>query len=78
MEATMGITHAKLRGSKDDMQVGDRVSFMFGVKRTTGTVIEDRGHIGVGGRQIVRLVIDIEQDPPMVGELPAEKLEKIG
>jgi hypothetical protein len=41
----------------DDLRVGDRVSYKIGLSVFHGVVIEDRGHLGVGGRQIVRIEI---------------------
>ena len=39
----------------------------------TGTVVEDRGHIGVGGRRLVRVRIDMGPGvEPMFTELPDE------
>jgi len=36
-------------------RVGDRVTFKLGVRDVVATVIEDRGFIGHGGAQIVRV-----------------------
>jgi hypothetical protein len=36
-------------------RVGDRVTFKLGVRDVVATVIEDRGFIGHGGEQIVRV-----------------------
>jgi hypothetical protein len=44
---------------------GDRVRFKLGAHRVVGTVVEDRGLIGVGGRQLVR----VEVDPTYLREL---------
>jgi hypothetical protein len=60
-------------------RVGDEVAFDVGGGRTgTGTVVEDRGHIGVGGRRLVR--VRIEMGPgvePMFTELPDEALSVV-
>jgi hypothetical protein len=61
----------------DDLRPGDRVSYQIGRSVFHGVVIEDRGHIGVGGRQIVR--IEIHPTNPDEGEIrhtewPAEEL----
>jgi len=53
--------------------VGDRVSFRIGMRRLRGTVIEDRGALGVGGRQLVRVRFGRGADASET-ELPAEEV----
>jgi hypothetical protein len=57
-------------------KVGDRVRFQLGGRKVLGTVVEDRGLIGVDGRQLVR--VQVELDPTYVQqfELPAALLER--
>lgn len=60
---------------KPSITVGKRVSFRIGSSRLRGTVIEDRGRIGKGGRRIlrIRLLSDgIETDDSV--EMPQEEL----
>ena len=62
-------------------RVGDKVQLKFGFEKMTGTIVEDRGRIGVGGRQLFRIIIETE-DPDMEGEgwtleLPPEKLQAV-
>ncbi len=64
-----------LRFQADGVQVGDRVMFHMVSTDVVGTVVEDRGPIGVGGRRLLRLRLD----PKYVGfgqelEMPAEEL----
>jgi hypothetical protein len=40
--------------------VGSRMRFLFGITEVTGTVIEDRGNLGVGGQRLLRLRFEIE------------------
>lgn len=55
--------------------VGSRVSFVFGLAPVTGTVIEDRGDLGVGGRRLLRVRFEIEgAGEPFETEMPAEEL----
>ncbi len=57
-----------------DLTPGDVVTYTVGRWTYRARVIEDRGHIGVGGRQIVRLeAIDEEQfdDEPHRFEMAA-------
>ncbi|MEO7732433.1 MAG: hypothetical protein ABIY55_15800 [Kofleriaceae bacterium] len=60
--------------SKTHFKVGDRVRFQLGAHRVTGTIIEDRGLIGLDGRQLVR--VEVELDPTYLREfeLPAALL----
>ena len=54
-------------------RIGDKVRLNFGNRTVTGTVVEDRGRIGVGGRQLFRIVVKMG-DGERALELPAEKL----
>jgi hypothetical protein len=53
--------------TKTHFKVGDRVRFKLGAHRVVGRVVEDRGFIGVGGRQLVR--VEVEVDPTYLREL---------
>ena len=57
--------------AKTHFRVGDRVRFKLGAHQVVGRVIEDRGFIGVDGRQLVR--VEVEVDPTYLREfeLPA-------
>jgi hypothetical protein len=56
---------------------GDVVRFSYGPRTITGTVKEDRGPIGVGGRRLyaVEFRLDRDSDSPSVIELPANELQ---
>jgi hypothetical protein len=58
-------------------KVGDRVRFQLGAHRVVGTVVEDRGLIGLDGRQLVR--VEVELDPPYLRqfEMPAALLTAV-
>lgn len=57
---------------KPQFTLGSRVTLEFGGREVSGTVIEDRGQIGVGGRQLLRVQIDIEgSSEPIELEIPA-------
>ncbi|HEY8504934.1 MAG TPA: hypothetical protein VIL46_10155 [Gemmataceae bacterium] len=58
---------------KGRYQVGDRVRFRFVLEEIEGTVTEDRGPIGVGGRRIYQVTAPMDPEP-MVFELPEEDL----
>jgi hypothetical protein len=59
------------------LRPGDRVRYQVGSTTFHGRVIEDRGNLGVGGRQIVR--IEVVPASELDGEIrrfemPAERL----
>jgi len=60
--------------TKTHFKVGDRVRFKLGAHRLVGTVVEDRGFIGVGGRQLVRIEVEIDPTYSREFELPAALL----
>ena len=57
--------------------VGARVRVPFGVSKVVGTIVEDRGFIGVQGRRLVRVLIPVEPDEPISFEIPEEDLEPL-
>lgn len=59
------------------LRVGDHVHYYILNNRWNAVVIEDRGDLGVSGRQIVRIELtdaDYAGDPPSRFEFPAEEL----
>ncbi len=58
-------------------KVDDRVSLRLGLQNSLGTIIEDRGFLGSGGRRLYR--VKVEFDPPSVTfiELPEEDLRAV-
>jgi hypothetical protein len=57
--------------SEAELTVGSRVKLMFGLDEVTATVVEDRGDVGVGGRRIVRVRLDIpDTSDPIELEVP--------
>lgn len=58
--------------------VGSRVKLRFGVNDVTATVIEDRGNIGVGGRRLLRVRLEIPStNEPIELEVPAEDVKAV-
>lgn len=55
--------------------IGDRVRFMFGVVKVVGTVTEDRGPIGVGGRHLYGVRFSFSEGDPIYTEMPEADLE---
>lgn len=57
------------------LKIGDRVRINWGGKKRRATVIEDRGDIGVGGRQLVTVRVGKDGEP---FTMPAEELRRAG
>ena len=56
--------------------VGSKVKFVFGLGEVIGTVIEDRGDLGVGGRRLLRVRFEIEgAGEPFETEIPADNVK---
>lgn len=67
---------AKRRAHATEFHVGDRVQFSFGGHPTVGTIIEDRGPLGVGGRQLIRVRVDVaETDETLEFEIPVSDVK---
>ncbi len=45
----------KRYGGQAQLKIGTRVSLRFGVRMVVGEVVEDHGHIGAGGRRLLRV-----------------------
>lgn len=72
----MATREAKPKGASPNSSiptVGSTVRFVFGLGEVTGTVIEDRGDLGVGGRRLLRVRFQIEgAGEPFLTEIPAD------
>jgi len=60
--------------TKTRFKVGDRVRFKLGAHNVVGKVVEDRGFIGVDGRQLVRVEVEVDPTSLREFELPAALL----
>lgn len=60
--------------TRERLRVGDRVRFLLGNVHVTADVIEDRGDIGVGGRQLVGLSYRAPWGEAVRSELAAEEV----
>lgn len=58
-------------------RVGDTVRFRWVFDELTGTVIEDRGTIGVGGRRLLTVTAPMDAVNSVTLELPSESLQVI-
>jgi hypothetical protein len=50
------------RTTRGSFHVGSRVRFLLGVRPVDGVIIEDRGFIGVGGRRLWGVEVDMKPD----------------
>ena len=57
-------------------RVGSRVRFKFGLSEVVGTVIEDRGPVGIGGRFLLRVRLDLaDTAEPIDLEVPVDDVK---
>ena len=66
---------SKTKKPAPKFRVGDWVSFPFGRERATARVIEDRGPLGVNGRWIYRVRLELPLTDPMEFELAEDMVE---
>lgn len=60
---------------KKTLRVGARVSLRFGRSSVRGTIIEDRGPLGVGGRRLWRVRLEMSDvAEPIEIEVPESDL----
>jgi hypothetical protein len=74
----MAATRKRASAKPRKLKVGDRVWFQYVTERLRGVIIEDRGPIGAGGRQLVtiRAMLDRTTGHEIVFEMPAEELHR--
>ena len=58
-------------------RVGDRVKLRLGAHDVVATVIEDRGLLGPGGQQLVRVSVPVEANDNTEFEVSASMVEPI-
>jgi hypothetical protein len=66
---------ASSRKTVPRFRVGDWVSFLYGVRRRSAQIIEDRGRIGHKGRRLYRLRMDRDVNDTIEFEAPEVELE---
>lgn len=55
-------------------RVGDQVRLQFGLEYVIGTIVEDRGKLGVGGRRLYGVRFKYDLDNTIYTEVPEEDL----
>jgi hypothetical protein len=54
---------------------GDRVRLLWGVTPVDGVIVEDRGNLGVGGKRLYRVRVQLDDiTEPIETSLPADDL----
>lgn len=61
--------------SEPKFHVGESVSFEFGLRQVRGKIVEDRGPLGVKGRRIYGVQLDMDPLESMFFELPEDELQ---
>lgn len=56
-------------------RVGDWVAFLYGPRKVSAEVVEDRGLLGMQGRRLYRVRLDLDQGESTTFELSEEDLE---
>jgi hypothetical protein len=64
-----------MRSQKMQLKVGNQVRVRWGTDWVRGTIVEDRGPIGFGGRTLLRIRILFPDDQEMFVELPVEEIK---
>jgi hypothetical protein len=57
--------------------VGTRVRFPWGKSMVEGTIVEDRGEIGAGGRRLYRVEFQLTHVEPREASVALEELELV-
>lgn len=60
---------------RSGFRVGDRVAFNLVRRRLTGTIVEDRGPLGLNGRRLFRVEVHMDPDEPQVMTLAEDEVE---
>jgi hypothetical protein len=61
--------------SQTTFKVGNRVRFRLGAHNVLGRIVEDRGNIGVNGRRLFRVEVQLDPTYVQVFELPIDALK---
>ena len=62
---------------QERLSVGAAVIVKWGSQNVRGIITEDRGAIGIGGRQLYRVDVDLGESSLAVMELPASEIKRV-
>jgi len=68
----MAARRSSKRSRPARLGVGDRVSFTFGGDRVEGVIVEDRGALGVGGKRVLTVRVQLDPWNTHVFEMPED------
>lgn len=66
-----------MRMSGQTFRVGDRVRVRLGPQTLVGTIVEDRGFLASGGRQLFRVKVEFDRTNTTFLEVPEEELTAV-
>ena len=58
-------------------KIGDHVRFRSTLLSLEGTITEDRGLLGIGGRRIYQVLVPITYSEPMIYEMREDEIELV-
>jgi hypothetical protein len=58
-------------------KVGDRVRYKRGLEPVEGVIVEDRGPLGIGGRRLYAVRVQLDEWNAIVTELPVSELQLV-
>ena len=71
------MTATTSRTNSERLSVGTVVTIRWGLQNVRGIITENRGAIGVGGRRLYRVDVDLGESSLVVMELPASEIQRV-
>lgn len=65
------------RTNSERLSIGAEVTVRWGLQNVRGVITEDRGAIGIGGRRLYRVDVDLGESSHVVMELPASEIKRV-
>lgn len=59
------------------LRIGERIRIRLSDRQIEGEVVEIRGDIGVGGRRLLRVRVNLQPDIETLFEVPEEEIEAV-
>src|SRR5260221_461833 len=73
----MNKSHASVKAVPPRFHVGDRVRILHGFRGVLAEVVEDRGNLGVGGKRIYAIRMNMDGCNEMITEISEQSLEAV-